>query len=196
MEAVFAETKARGLRLNSTREGYPLYRSLGFKPVGRIFQRQGLARPTEEAIPSASGVIRAMKDADWPVLAQLDKQTLGLDRRCVFERLRENSTGIVVEQNDRPVGFSLCRPFGRGHSIGPVVATDDAMAIALCRPHVDRRIGRFLRLDTAREQGDFIRFLDRAGLPIYDTVTTMTLGPAPVASHPAQAYACVNQALG
>jgi len=94
--------------------------------------------------------------------------------------------------------FAFCRPFGRGHVIGPVVASNDSDAIAVVRPHVERHAGRFLRLDTRRESGDFAAYLSQSGLQVYDTVLTMSLG-RPVAAHNAQAfetYALATQALG
>jgi hypothetical protein len=72
--------------------------------------------------------------------------------------------------------FSLCRRFGRGHVIGPVVATNDEDAIAVVHPHAARHAASFLRLDTREKDGRFSDFLSRCGLPVYDTVTTMSLG--------------------
>jgi ribosomal protein S18 acetylase RimI-like enzyme len=196
MDLIFAETGARDLRLNSTRAGYRLYRSLGFEPIGRIFQHQG--RPLAlEASEDINGLtLRAATTADLPALALLDRQACGADRTPVIQALLAVSVGIVAERDGQPVGFSLCRPFGRGHVVGPIVAEDDAVAIALTRPHVVAHEGTFLRIDTAQEHGAFGTFLEACGLTMYDTVTPMIRGAAHAGTGPVRTFGLVNQALG
>jgi ribosomal protein S18 acetylase RimI-like enzyme len=196
MDLIFAETGTRDLRLNSTRAGYRLYRSLGFQPIGRIFQHQG--RPTVlEAAPDSDGpTLRAATAADLPALIRLDTQGCGADRSPAIAALLAVSVGIVAERDDQAVGFSLCRPFGRGHVVGPIVAEDDATAIALTRPHVAAHEGDFLRVDTAQEHGAFGAFLEACGLTMYDTVTPMIRGTAHAGTGPARTFGLVNQALG
>lgn len=197
MEAIFAETGARDLRLNSTRAGYRLYRSLGFEPTGRVFQHQGRARAGAEAQMAAEGLrLRPIGADDLPVLIRLDAQAYGVDRRRVLAALLPISRGCIAEREGVAVGFSLCRPFGRGHVVGPIVAEDDAMAIALMRPHVEACEGNFLRVDTAFEQGPFGAFLEESGLTIFDSVTAMIRGRDHAATGAARTFALVNQALG
>ncbi len=96
----------------------------------------------------------------------------------------------------------MLRRFGRGHVIGPIVAGSDADAIAVVRPHAAEHAGAFLRLDTREQGGTFSDFLSRCGLPVYDIVTTMSLGgpwlpvPGHQAAHEPRTYALVSQALG
>ena len=106
------------------------------------------------------------------------------------------SAGTIVERNGEAVGFALCRRFGRGHVVGPIVAEDDETAIALTRPHVQAHEGSFLRVDTAQEQGRFGGFLEACGMTIYDTVTTMIRGRNHDALGKARTFGLVNQALG
>ncbi|MFE1597356.1 tryptophan-rich sensory protein [Methylobacterium sp. ID0610] len=72
------------------------------------------------------------------------------------------SEGVLL-RDGRIAAFALCRPFGRGRVIGPLVAASDADAIAVARPHVAARAGRFLRLDTRRKSGPFADVLMRSG---------------------------------
>ncbi len=176
MEMIFAQTGTRDLRLNSTKAGYRLYRSLGFEPIGRIFQHQGKALP-----PSAP--VAAARPA--PGVPDRSRRARRAGRERLWRRpaqaltaLLPTSVGTLMERDGAVVGFALCRPFGRGHVVGPIVAEDDAMAIALLSPHVEAHQGEFLRVDTAQEQGAFGAFLESCGLTIFDTVTPMIRGAA------------------
>jgi hypothetical protein len=55
--------------------------------------------------------------------------------------------------------------------VGPVVASGDDDTIAVSWPHIEARIGRFVRLDTARTTGPFADVLAACGLATYDIVT-------------------------
>ncbi len=137
-----------------------------------------------------------MAPTDLDALAALDASAYGADRHQALAALLSTSVGTLVERDGALVGFALCRPFGRGHVVGPIVAEDDAMAIALLSPHVEAHQGEFLRVDTAQEQGAFGAFLESCGLTIFDTVTPMIRGRSHGPSGPARIFGLVNQALG
>lgn len=194
MELIFAQTGSRDLRLTSTKAGYRLYRSLGFEPVGRIFQHQGKAQPPPAPLAAPTG-LRPVVPADLDALARLDASAYGADRRPALSALLSVSVGTLLVRDGAVVGYALCRPFGRGHVVGPIVAEDDDMAITLLSPHVEAHQGEFLRVDTAQEQGAFGAFLEGCGLTIFDTVTPMIRGKAHGPSGAARIYGLVNQAL-
>lgn len=197
MDTIFAQSGERDLRLSSTQAGYRLYIALGFQPTGRIFQHQGRALAPEPVADEAPDLtIREAVPADLDALARLDANAYGADRSRVIRALLPLSTGTVAERNGQPVGFALCRQFGRGHVVGPIVAEDDAMAIALTRPHVVAHEGNFLRVDTAFEQTGFGRFLEASGMPIFDSVTPMIRGRSHDGGGTAKTYGLVTQALG
>ncbi len=195
MDMIFAQSGARDLRLNSTKAGYRLYRSLGFEPDGRVFQHQGKALPPPAPVGALPG-LRPVVRSDLDALACLDASAYGADRHQAIAALLSTSVGTLVERDGAAVGFALCRPFGRGHVVGPIVAEDDAMAIALLAPHVEAHQGEFLRVDTAQEQGAFGAFLESCGLTIFDTVTPMIRGRSHGPSGAARIFGLVNQALG
>lgn len=195
MELIFEQSGRRDLRLNATKAGYRLYRSLGFEPVGWIFQHQGKAVAPLAPMPPLPG-LRNVQPADLDTLARLDASAYGADRSRVIAALLAVSSGTLIERDGAVAGFALCRPFGRGHVVGPIVAEDDAMAIALVAPHVEAHRGSFLRVDTAQEQSRFGAFLESCGMTIFDSVTTMTRGRLHGASGAARTFGLVNQALG
>lgn len=191
MQHVLADTADRGKVLNATKAAYRLYLSLGFIPRAAVHQHQGMAVKVpdgpERAVP--------MLPEHAPEIIALDAQAYGADRSPVFELLFDLSEGTVLLREGRVTGFALCREFGRGRVIGPVVAETEEDAIALIRPHVAAHQGVFLRMDTRAEDGPLRRFLHEAGLGLFDTVTTMTLGDVPEGG-PAITFGLVNHALG
>ncbi len=81
------------------------------------------------------------------------------------------------------------------------MASGDEEAIAVISPHIREHEGRFLRLDTHYETGDFALFVVRSGLAVYDTVLTMSRGKrladfAISESHTPATYSLASQTLG
>jgi GNAT superfamily N-acetyltransferase len=176
MEHVLAQAGPRDLGLNATRAARRLYLSMGFTATKTVYQCQGEAVALEAAPPPAGATLRNVVPADLAELVALDRSAYDVDRSALLALLLEDSKGVALLHRKRIRAFALCRRFGRGHVIGPVVAETDEDAIAVTRPHVLDHAGRFLRLDTRQQAGAFPDFLARSGLRIFDTVTSMWLG--------------------
>ncbi len=164
-----------------------------------MFQCQGDARRSDQ--PAVGQSARRLAAADLAAVTALDAKAFGTARTGLIERLFAQSVGYGLDRDGELVAFALCRPFGRGHVVGPVVAGLDEDAITVVRPHVDAHDGRFLRLDTHLDDGVFPLFVARSGLRIHDTVLTMSLG-APLADPATRGldrpvtFALATQALG
>ncbi|MFC6673397.1 hypothetical protein [Marinobacterium aestuariivivens] len=149
------------------------------------------------AIPlPADTRIRALEATDLADIARLDQDAFGADRTATLCELLEHSSGMVLERDGRIAGFALCRRFGRGHVVGPVVARDCADAIALTTPHVATHAGSFLRVDTAQSEGGYTEFLSRCGMPEFDQVTTLSLPPRMQADSGVHTFALASHTLG
>ncbi|WP_353224517.1 GNAT family N-acetyltransferase [Salinisphaera hydrothermalis] len=192
MQHVFDQVGDASLVLNATRAATRLYISLGFTPVAPVYQHNGIVT----RLPDGPDYARSATPADHAALHALDRNAIGADRRMLINDLLASATATVVENNDGTVrGFALCRRFGRGHVVGPLVAENENDAIALVRPHIEAHQGRFLRLDTREDDGVLRRFLVQSGLAHYDTVTRMRWGALPVEGGPARTMGLVSQAL-
>ena len=99
----------------------------------------------------------------------------------------------MVESDGAIVGFAIARAFGRGRVIGPLVAGDEADAIALAAAAATPG---FLRMDIPAEATQLAQWLGAAGLPVVDTVTTMVRGEWPATSTASRRFALTSQALG
>jgi ribosomal protein S18 acetylase RimI-like enzyme len=188
------------LGLNATRAAERLYRSLGFRDEAILYQYQGEARaPSLASAPASGGEVRALSAADFAAAVALDRSAYGAGRAALLDKLFPLSCSAGLFRDGKLVAFSLCRPFGRGYVVGPVVAASDEDAVAVTAPHVAARVGGFLRLDTRQKGTAFNSFLENCGMPLFDTVTTMVLG-RPWAARQGEngliCYGLVAQAFG
>jgi GNAT superfamily N-acetyltransferase len=202
MKRVLSACRGRNLRLNATRAARKLYGSLGFRTERAVYQRQAEAQRSGALPPPPEGAeLRRLNLEDLPAIAGLDAEAFGTSRLTLLAALLQESSGVGLYRHDRLEAFALCRPFGRGHVVGPLVASNDKDAIAVMSPHVVAHEGKFLRIDTHLSEGEFCSFLARSGLAFFDTVTTMSLGgefrdPTNRSGSIPATYALASQALG
>ncbi|CAN7640143.1 GNAT family N-acetyltransferase [Mesorhizobium caraganae] len=201
MKRVFDRVAGRDLRLNATRAARRLYLSLDFQPEKTVYQYQGIARLETTDSPGDIRDVRTLGAGDIPAAIALDAAGFGVRRAALIERLFAHSAGYGLFKGDRLNAFALCRPFGRGHVVGPVVAESDADAVAIVRPHVADHSGAFLRVDTHMDNGELAAFLSHSGMPVFDTVLTMSMGKrltdfAVGGAITPKTYALASQTLG
>jgi len=188
MQAALEQIGPRALMLNATAAGLALYQKLGFHPAGVVVQHQGVLA----AAPEAAGT-RAARPSDRAALLALDTLAFGAARGALLDRLLHDGDCRVIEAEGVVTGFAFRRRFGRGELVGPVVAADEAGAIALVAASL--RPG-FQRIDIAADATGLGAWLARAGLPAVDTVTTMTRGGWPARAGLARRFALATQATG
>jgi ribosomal protein S18 acetylase RimI-like enzyme len=202
MDHVLESVKGRRLGLNSTRAAKRLYGSIGFTIEATVYQCQGPAKsvdPTDILPPSTH--LRTITADDLDEIIALDQRAYRANRAVWLSHLLPLSKGLALIRNNKIIAYSLNRPFGRGHVIGPIVASSNEEAIAVTRPHIASHEGRFLRIDTRQESGAFAEFIRQSGLELFDTVTTMSmygqlLDPDQENSHDVKIFGLMSQTLG
>lgn len=183
----------RSVLLNSTAEGYELYRRRGFAPIGRIQQHQGRLAPFGSGAPRDD--VRPARGHDWESIVQLDAAALDRPRGPLLERLAAAGRFTVIERGAMLRGFAVSRPFGRGHVIGPVVAADLDDAKALIAAAAADLVSAFVRVDTP-EETDLGPWLAARGLKQVGGATTMVRGAPPAPREGQRAFALCSQSLG
>lgn len=193
MQALTAAADGRTIQLNATAEGLRLYEGFGFAPVGGICQHQGVPGPEARSMPGGV-VLRPAGTADRPALLRLDAAASGVDRAAMLDTLAAVAEGLVAERGGMVVGYALCRDFGRGRQIGPVVADREDTALALVSA-LATRTGGFVRVDIPEDAARLATWLEGAGLAKVGHVTTMRHGPARPTTE-GRIYGLASQALG
>ena len=191
-DAVMAETGGRTVMLNSTVEGFELYRRRGFMTVGEIHQHQGVLEPQDEGLVPG---IRQADAADLEAIVRLDEAAAGRPRGELLRALARDARFVVLEQGGELKGYAASRPFGRGHVVGPVVSSDGEQARALFLAAAADLCGAFVRLDTSPDLG-LGPWLAAQGLALASTATTMVRGAPPAPLGAARVFALASQSLG
>ncbi len=176
MEQVLERCGTRNLSLNSTHAADNLYVSLGFTKEAIVYQYQGEVAPTIPAVPALDGELSALSSDKLEEITALDTRAFGTNREKLLALLSENAAICTLRRGGEIVGYSMSREFGRGHVIGPIVASNDHDAIHLTAVHLKDLTGRFARVDTREKDGIFVEFLQQSRLTVSETVTTMSKG--------------------
>ena len=195
MRLALRDVTGRAVMLNATRAGLPLYEKLGFRAIDEVEQHQGIARRVPAIALGRGERLRPVGASDATALAALATRAAGLSRARVVRRLLEAGKGIALASGENIVGFAMLRRFGRGLSIGPVVAPDAACARALVSHWVAMHPGKFMRIDIPASS-KLGPWLDGIGLENVGNVVTMVKGKPPAAGADVRVFGLVSQALG
>lgn len=176
MNQVFERSGKQNLALNATHVAYPLYVSLGFASEGIVYMRQGKVRKDLPPLPELDGELTELPGDRLAEIVALDARAFGANRDGLIRTLTGIASATVLWRAGEIVGFSMRRDFGRGHLIGPTIASNDLDAAHLTAAHLKTLPGCFVRIDTRENEGLFAAFLDQSGLAPAETVTTMSKG--------------------
>ncbi len=190
MDRVLADTADRTQLLISTVAGRRLYDTLGFRVIGANAAHIG----TASAAGLADGVAPTHA-GDLSAITALDAAALGYDRSELMAALTAAGEIAVTRPDGRITGFAICRRFGRGHVIGPVIACDGDSARALVAYWLARRAGATVRIDVPAEHTALAAWLAAQGLPRGGESPIMARGDTPIPTGMERRYALVSQAM-
>ena len=128
----------RGLTpmLDATPAGARVYEPLGFLGLYRLQRLQAptASQPPSVSVAPPSGVsVHKATTADLDAIAAFDAPAFGADRAPVLAHVleRQPERAFVAERSGRLAGYVLARDGRAAHHPGPLVADDQATAIAL-----------------------------------------------------------------
>jgi GNAT superfamily N-acetyltransferase len=191
MSRTIADATGRSLQLISTAAGRRLYDSLGFQAIGGNCAHMGIG-----VDPGIPGMIEPASAADLPALVAFDTASLGYVREPLLTALADAGEVVVLRQDGGIVGFSVCRLFGSGRVIGPVVARDNDEARRLIAFWLKHHLGKPLRIDVPTEHAAVGAWLDELGLKRGGESPIMVRGDVPTPSGPHRRFALISQAMG
>jgi GNAT superfamily N-acetyltransferase len=198
MNVVMSDAEPRVLQLVATRVGLTLYQRCGFREHHGIRQHQGTATQIPAFEPLLRDtLLRSVSLADLEAVCDLDAAAFGANRRQLVSAVFNDGrgAGVLARRNGRLAGFALERPSGRGTTIGPVVAEDEALAIALIAHQLNTN-GGFTRVDVPADAAQLAEWLETAGVICVDHVTSMVRGNLREERAQARVFGLVSQALG
>lgn len=195
MHAILGETGARDVGLVATNAGLKLYQDCGFVTTGGVLQCQGTVRGRGTTAPAGLR-LRALRPTDRDTLLALDAAATGAGRAALLDAiLSAGMPALVAEDAGGALGYALLRPAGRGVTVGPLVARDEQVAIALATAALDQVEG-LARLDVPAAATALVAALESRGLVVVDRVTAMLRGPAPAVRGDVQRFGLASQAFG
>lgn len=175
--------------LLATDAGQPLYESLGFTAFDTSCQYQGNYGDQ----PAIDARIRPGIKADLAGITDLDAPAFGARREQALMTLATAGEVSVLSENGTLTGYAMARSFGRGTVIGPIVAANEADAIALFRSLA--RPG-FVRVDCPGDAETLIGHMTNRGLANTGTSPVMVRGDWTGPTGPNRIYGLASHALG
>lgn len=153
--------------LDATPAGEALYRQFGFHVLWRLTRWRREAQPaTQPELPVTAPDVKS--------LAELDHDALGFSRGALLTALLGRPDARIVRQ---PHGFAILRAGRVAQHIGPMLATDEATAIALLRDVAARCSGPLL-IDVPDERPLLRAALAQAGFAPQRGFARMALASA------------------
>ena len=165
--------------LDATELGAPIYAALGFRALYSL-RRWRLERGAAPMPPPSGVSIRKMRREDLPAIAAFDAARSALRRPHVVAHLfaRAPDLAQVAEADGRVVGYGLGRDGRIAMQIGPIVADDEGVALALVAAAAQATTAP-LFLDVPDLHAGLRHYLTEAGGTAPRGFTRMVLGDAP-----------------
>jgi hypothetical protein len=186
-------TDGRNVLLNSTEEGFALYKRRGFTTWGTVLQHQGLL--TVAVTLNACDDIRPATISDLTAIQVFDQRATGMPRQSVVAELADVGNVVVIERAGRLAGYAIARKFGRGYVVGPCAAESAQDARRLILAQLSKLHQQFVRIDVYAEDG-LDDWLEGLGLKQVSHATAMVKGQRPEPDGLARMYALANQSFG
>jgi GNAT superfamily N-acetyltransferase len=161
--------------LDATPAGRPIYRTLGFEDSWG-FQRLARAPHPPAAPPGGQSfvVVEPITEAIWSELVDYDTRAFGADRSALLTDLRGRlpAAALYVQRNGELAGFLLGRDGRSATQLGPLIAEDDAVALALLKRSLATIDGP-VYIDLADSKSDIAAFLTASGFASQRPFTRM-----------------------
>jgi GNAT superfamily N-acetyltransferase len=187
--------QGRSAVLDATPAGHAVYVQDGFADTWRFarWRREAQALPARPAGPAT----RAVKDSDWQAIDALDTPAFGASRLALLRSLAERlpQAARVVERGGRIVGFVLGRDGREAQQIGPLLADDDTVAMALLHDALAPLPGP-VYVDLLDHQRRLLPWLQQAGFAFQRPFTRMVHGMAAAPGDPARIVLAAGPELG
>ena len=195
LKRCIAEVQASGAvaGLDATDDGRPIYLPLGFRDLYRIARWH-----FDGAKDARSNIaLRPLAPSDLAAVIAYDCALSGMERPALLKHLagRQPNTAWVAETAGRLKGFVMGREGRSASSIGPVVADDETIGLALIGRAAASVPGPFI-IDVPDAHAEIRAWLEQQGAVSPRGYMRMTLGRAPGLDDPGHLFALAGPELG
>jgi GNAT superfamily N-acetyltransferase len=184
--------------LDATEQGRPIYLPLGFHDLYKI-SRWHLDRAPATQVPPPQGIgLRPMMLADLPRLATYDRSLSSMERPTILAHLAMRQPGLAAvaeTPSGKIAGFALGREGRIATSLGPVVADNEAIALALIARATASTKPPFI-IDVPEAHREVAAWLEMEGAVSPRGYMRMTLGTAKGLDDPSHVFALAGPELG
>jgi GNAT superfamily N-acetyltransferase len=184
--------------LDATEHGRPIYLPLGFHDLYKI-SRWHLDRAPTMHVPPPQGIaLRPMVLADLPRLTTYDRSLSSMERPTILAHLATRQPGLAAvaeTPSGKIAGFVLGREGRVATSLGPLVADNEAIALALIARATASTKPPFI-IDVPDAHRDIGSWLETEGAVSPRGYMRMTLGTAKGLDDPSHVFALAGPELG
>lgn len=182
------------IKLDATPTGRMVYLKMDFVDEYRL-RRMGMGPATS---PTGITSARQVELQDLPALISFDKEIFGAWRGELLAWMWEGAAEqcLVVEGQNLPAGYCMCRNGYDAVHIGPVIARDIEIAKELVTASLQRCAGRPIILDVLTENDDWMSWLNSIGFAEKRILTRMYRGSNRYAGQPAKQFAILGPEFG
>ena len=184
--------------LDATELGRPIYLPLGFRDLYEI-SRWHFDQTGDTLISPPAGIsLRPLTAADLPRLAVYDRPLTGMERPAILAHLAARQPGrawVAADAAGRIAGFVLGREGRVATSLGPLVADNEAIAVALIARAAASGAGPFI-MDVPVVHRAVCGWLEAQRATTPRGYTRMTLGHATGLDDPTHVFALAGPELG
>lgn len=181
------------IMLDATDVGRPLYESLGFRPLYKVYRWEG------KASTYLGARARRMEPDDVTAMLDLDARYFGIPREHILLRLLEEDPELawVDEERGGLQGYLLARSGLRGASLGPWMAGSAASAERLLRKGLERLQGQMVSVNIPDINGRAMQIAGDHNLRRASGCTRMIYGDAfPIQGEPLAELGIASYATG
>lgn len=183
--------------LDATEQGRPIYLPLGFHDLYPI-ARWHFDEARDTVAPPAGVTVRPIGPADLPKLALYDRPLTAMERPAILAHLalrQPRRAWVAEDAASRIVGFVLGREGRIATSLGPVVADNEEIALALIARSAAAADGPFI-IDVPKAHRALAAWLQAQGAVTPRGYVRMTLGIVQGLDDPARLFALAGPELG
>lgn len=184
--------------LDATPAGRTVYVGLGFQDCWTMHRLVGrdVCAP-HDTVDSAGMTIRAIEEWDWERIIGYDQEVFGADRSALLHRLAKRlpAAALLAEQHGRIAGYVFGRDGRAMSQLGPLVAVDQKVAIALLTQAITR-VPPPLTIDLPDRHASIGAWLSGLGFEAERPLTRMAYGRSRAFDDSARLFTIAGPELG